>query len=153
MLGGLARPVLFIFSKGDFIPHRKSLALNWRRTGERYRMEANKCSACGSVFFPPRLICSFCRRKGKIEPSLISGQGEVYSYTVVHAPPEGFENIAPYVLGIIKLKEGPMITAQITDVNPEEVKIGMPVRAELRRMSEDEKDGMIHYSFKFVKAD
>jgi uncharacterized OB-fold protein len=133
------------------MPHRRSLALNWRRIPERYRLEANRCVTCGTAYFPPRMVCPACRRKGRLEALKLAGDGEIYSYTTVYVAPEGFEYGSPYVVAIVKLKEGPLITGQVTDIAPEEVKIGMPVRTVFRRISEDAEDGIIHYSFKFVK--
>jgi uncharacterized OB-fold protein len=134
------------------MPHRKSLALNWRRLPERYRLEANRCTTCNTPFFPPRMTCPACRRRGNLVPLQLSGEGEVFSHTTIHVAPEGFEYGAPYVVAVVKLKEGPLITGQVTDVAPEEVGIGMPVRAAFRRITEDSEDGIIHYSFKFVQA-
>lgn len=134
------------------MPHRKSLPLVWRRIPERYRMIGTKCSACGTMYFPKRYVCTRCRRKGRMEEKQLKGNGEVYSYTVVHVPPDGFEYSAPYVLAIIKLDEGPMITGQITDIDPQEAKIGLRVKSVFRRITEDGEDGIIHYAFKFVPA-
>jgi hypothetical protein len=134
------------------MPHRKSLALNWRRLAERYKFAGNRCVTCSTVYFPPRMVCPKCRRKGKLEAMRLTGEGEIYSYTTVRVPPEGYEFGAPYVLAMIKLKEGPFITGQVSDIKPEEVSIGMPVKAVFRRICEDGEDGAIHYAFKFVKA-
>ncbi|MBI1973620.1 Zn-ribbon domain-containing OB-fold protein [Candidatus Micrarchaeota archaeon] len=132
--------------------HRKSLSLNWRRIPERYQLLGNECATCGAVFFPPRALCSKCRRKGTLEDKKLGGLGEVFTFTAVRSPPEGFEHQIPYVLAIVKLKEGPFITGMVTDVEPQEVSIGMPVRSVFRRISEDGKHGVINYAFKFVRA-
>ncbi|MBI4214870.1 Zn-ribbon domain-containing OB-fold protein [archaeon] len=134
------------------MPHRKSLALNWRRISERYQLLGNECKKCRSVFFPPRLLCPTCRRSGILHDRKMSGYGEVYSFTVVRSPPEGFEQQAPYPIAIIRLKEGPLITAMLTDLEPEEISIGTPVRAVFRRISEDGQHGVINYAFKFTRA-
>jgi uncharacterized OB-fold protein len=39
---------------------------------------------------------------------------------------------------------------QITDCNPENLKIGDKLAAKFRRMNEEGKTGMIMYSYKFV---
>jgi len=57
----------------------------------------------------------------------------------------------PYVLAIVELKEGPRLTVQITDCNPDEVKIGDEVEIVFRRMGEDGPDGMIYYGYKARK--
>ncbi len=122
----------------------------WRRYPQRYRLVGSKCETCGEFFFPPRIICPNCRRKGKVVEYQFSGRGVVESYTVVHTPPADMEDQAPYVLAIVRLEEGPMLTAQIVDVDPREVKIGMPVRMVFRRISEDGEDGLINYGYKFA---
>ena len=78
----------------------------------------------------------------------LGGKGEVYSFTTVTVPPEGFENQAPYVLALIKLDEGPMLTAQLTDLDGP-VEIGMRVEMVTRKLRTEGHDGMIVYGYKF----
>ena len=126
-----------------------AVPFHWRRYKERYRLLGTKCENCEKIFFPPRKICPDCRREGKPVPIEFSGKGKVYSFTVIRAPPEGFESFAPYVVGIIELNEGPMLTSQIVDCIPEDVSIGMPVEVCFRKIREEGKDGIICYGFKF----
>jgi len=81
----------------------------------------------------------------------MSGRGAVYSYSLVHSAPAGFEAYEPYVVALIKLEEGPLVTAQLTDVEPDEVTIGMPVEMVTRKLCEDGDEGLISYSYKFRK--
>ncbi len=129
---------------------RESISLNWRRIPERYRLEGTRCITCGTVYFPLRVICPKCRRKGKLERIKLSGEGKVYSYTVIHVPAGGFEKVVPYVFAIIELKEGPRLSAQIIDVDPSSVYIGMPVKAVFRKIQSDDPEGVVHYGFKFI---
>ncbi len=121
----------------------------WRHLEERYNMVGTKCETCGSVFFPSRNVCPKCRRKGVIKPYKLSGKGKVYSFSKISAPPEEFEIVAPYVIGIIELEEGPKITSQI-DEDYEKISIGMPVKATFRKISEEGKEGVIKYGYKFI---
>ena len=41
----------------------------------------------------------------------------------------------PYAVALVKLDEGPMVTAQLTDVGRGEVRIGMPVEMVTRRLA------------------
>ncbi len=131
------------------MPHRSSVPGVWRRYPQRYRLVGNKCETCGTYYFPPRTICPKCRRKGKLVEYQFKGKGTIESYTVVHTPPDGMEDQAPYVLAIVKLEEGPMLTSQIVNVDPKDVKIGMPVRLVFRKISEQGDDGLINYGYKF----
>jgi uncharacterized protein len=87
------------------------------------------------------------------EPFTFQGRGEIYSYTVVQEPPEGFEDQSPYVLALVKLEEGPLITAQITDLLPNEtLAIGDPVEMVTRKLTTEGPRGMIIYGYKFRKT-
>ena len=78
-----------------------------------------------------------------------TGLGEVYSYTTIYDPPAGFEHNAPYMVALIKLEEGPLVTAQLTDVDFSDVAIGMPVEMVTRKLRADGDEGMIVYGYKF----
>jgi uncharacterized OB-fold protein len=55
------------------------------------------------------------------------GKGEVYSYTVMHDAPAGFDTTTPYAVALVKLEEGSVVTAQLTDLGEEQPRIGMRV--------------------------
>lgn len=120
----------------------------WREIPNRYNLIGARCGNCNKILFPPRSICPFCRRMGKLEPYRLKRKGKVLSYTVTHVAAEGFEDQVPYVLAIIELEDGPRLTAQITDCNPDEIKIGDEVEMVFRRMGEESQDGVIYYGFK-----
>lgn len=80
-----------------------------------------------------------------------AGTGEVYSYTVVQEAPEGYEEQAPYILALVKLDEGPLVTAQLTDVDGS-VAIGDKVEMVTRKLTSEGKRGMIVYGYKFRPA-
>jgi hypothetical protein len=52
-------------------------------------------------------------------------------------------------VALIKLDEGPMVTAQLTDVNASDVKIGMRVEMVTRKLREEGDEGQIIYGYKF----
>jgi len=131
------------------MPHTKSLASYWRRIPQWYRMEGVKCVSCGEYFFPARSLCPACRRESKMEMYKFKGVGKVYSYTVVHAPPKGFELHRPYIMAIVELEEGPRLTAQIVDCKKDDIKIGTKVEMVLRRIRDSTEGGIIHYGYKF----
>jgi hypothetical protein len=79
-----------------------------------------------------------------------AGTGEVYSFTTLTEPPEGFEEQAPYTLALIKLDEGPMVTAQMTDLDSP-VQIGDRVEMVTRKLTTEGPKGMIVYGYKFRK--
>ncbi len=81
-------------------------------------------------------------------PGKLGGKGEVYSFTIVTDPPAGFEEQAPYVLALVRLAEGPLVTAQLTDLDGPP-QIGMQVEMVTRKLSTEGPDGIIIYGYKF----
>ncbi|HDH40919.1 MAG TPA: Zn-ribbon domain-containing OB-fold protein [Candidatus Altiarchaeales archaeon] len=131
----------------------KGLPLHWRLIPQRYNLIGTECLRCGEKFFPPRQLCPNCRRAGKIREVKFSGEGEIYSYTIIHTPPEGFEFMRPYAMGIIKLIEGPLVTAQLVDCKPEDLEIGKRVESVFRKVIADGSSGIIRYGYKFRLKD
>lgn len=127
----------------------ENLASNWRLREQRYQLIGNICKKCGAKHFPPRQVCTVCRGT-EFEPFRFSGQGELYSFTTLHTAPAGFESYAPYSVGMIKLQEGPMVEAMLTDVNEDELDIGMPMEMVTRKIrQEDGERGLLVYGYKF----
>lgn len=126
------------------------VAPNWRVQAQRYGLVGEQCPHCGHFIFPPRDVCPKCDEQAKT-PYQFSGKGEIYSFTTIQDAPAGFEEQAPYHLAIIKLDEGPMLTAQLTDLDsPPE--IGMRVEMVTRKLRSEGPQGMIIYGYKFRKA-
>ena len=121
----------------------------WREAKYRYMLIGSRCLNCGKIYFPRRSICRVCRSR-KMEDYKLSEKGIVESFTVIRRnPPLGFERNVPYIVGIVKLKDGVRVISQIVDCIPEEVWIGMPVELTFRRIREDGAEGIIEYGFKF----
>jgi uncharacterized OB-fold protein len=123
------------------------ISRNWRLKNQRYRLEGTVCS-CGHKSFPPRKICPECKSNPQ-EPLVFSGEGEIYTFTTLYDVPQGFESYSPYSVALIKLDEGPFLSAQLTDVDPENIRIGMRVEMVTRKLSEQGDTGLILYGYKF----
>jgi uncharacterized protein len=122
---------------------------HWRLKQQRYALVGEVCPHCQAKLFPPRDVCPHCGGEAK-QQYTFSGQGEVFSYTVMQDAPSGYDENAPYTVAIIKLKEGPMITAQLTDLGEKPVEIGMPVEMVTRKIRSDgDERGMLVYGYKF----
>lgn len=120
-----------------------------REMAQRYRMEASKCKKCGHVYFPPRLICRECQGR-EFEMVVLSERGKLLSFTVIHTPASQFKDISPYALGILETQEGARLTAQIVDMPSEEIKTGMELQIEFRRIQTDGHEGVLAYGYKLV---
>ena len=127
------------------------ISRHWRLQQQRYGLVGEICPHCEEKIFPPRDVCPNCVQEAKT-PYVFSGKGEVFSYTTVYDAPEGYEGNAPYTVALIKLEEGPLVTAQLTDVDNGKVEIGVPVEMVTRKLREDGDRGMLVYGYKFRPA-
>src|SRR5215510_6731527 len=91
-----------------------------RLTAPYYRLEGQRCKECDAVQFPPRSACGACRGQ-ELERYRFSGRGTVFSFAEVAQAPKGFS--APYMVAMVELEEGVRVTAQLTDVEADEVEI------------------------------
>lgn len=125
-----------------------TIAGAWRTKRQRYALVGEVCPDCHRHIFPPRDVCPYCS-----EPAgplhTLSGRGEVYSFTRMYNVPKGFEQQRPYTVALVKLDEGPMVTAQLTDVDAEDIHIGMRVEMVTRKLKEEGEEGQIVYGYKF----
>ena len=86
---------------------------------QRYRLVGKRCEKCGTIFFPPRLICLECGH-GKMERVKLRGGGTILTYTVIAkgGAPTEFDDLqnmtGEYAVALVKLEEGPTITGQMT---------------------------------------
>lgn len=126
-----------------------SVAKYRREMPHRYRLEAGKCSGCGKLLFPKRLICPECGNRN-FETVKLNRQGKLITYTVIHVGPSQFTDQVPYAVGIVELNEGVRLLSQIADCPPDELQTGMPVKIEFRRISEEGEAGIINYGYKCV---
>ena len=125
-----------------------SVARNWRLQSQRYRLVGEICEKCGVRIFPPRDVCPDCEAPAQT-PFVFSGRGEVYSYSTMYHPPQGFEEFIPYTVALVQLEEGPMVAAQLTDVDVDQLRIGMPVEMTTRKVRGGSEEDVIIYGYKF----
>ena len=59
---------------------------------------------------------------------------------------------APYPIAVIALDDGVRIQCQIADCPVNDLKTGMPVRIEFRKVKEEGEAGILCYGFKAVPA-
>lgn len=121
---------------------------HWRLQEQRYKLVGETCDNCGVKLFPPRDVCLECEAPAQ-ELYTFTGLGEIYSFTTVYDCPEGFETQAPYTVALVKLDEGPLVTAQLTDIDKSSLQIGTPVEMVTRKLRTDGDEGMIVYGYKF----
>ena len=98
----------------------------WSATAEG-RFLIQTCAACRDATFYPKVTCPTCGSIDLVDTDA-SGKGTVFSYTIARRPThKAFADAGPYVIAIVELTEGPHVTTNIVDCDPDDVTIGMPV--------------------------
>lgn len=119
-----------------------------RLQGPYYRLEGTRCRGCDARHFPPRRVCPGCRSTD-LEGHRFSGRGTVWSATRVTQAPRAHANLAPYAVAMVRLLEGPLVTAQLADCGEEPLPAGTPVVMVTRKVRDAEEHGLIVYGYKF----
>lgn len=95
------------------------------------------CTSCDHSIYYPREVCPSCLSEEKLEWRTASGQGEVYTYNVMHKAGVPFmADQVPYVVALVMLEEGARILTNIVNCDPSTVKVGMPVQLTWEELSD-----------------
>jgi len=101
---------------GEFYEHCKNHELRFQR-----------CTKCGKWRHVPRDMCAACG-SWDWEWAKSSGRGALLTWTVVTLPMQpSFAEEVPYAVTLIEMDEGPRIVSRIVDVQPQDLRMGMPV--------------------------
>jgi len=124
----------------------------WRELDSRYNLIGSYCKITKTYHYPKRSFNPDAGRDsiGNMVDYQFKGTGKIINSTVVHQAQTGYEMFGPYCMAIIELEEGPRITSQIVDYEPEAVKPGMKVKSVFRKLGEDSESGILHYGTKFI---
>ncbi len=126
------------------VPHLREAEAFWSgiAAGE-FLLE--RCRGCGAVVWYPRGFCPSCGSSDvTLEPA--SGEGTVYSFSVVHRGAGEYRGCEPYVVAYVELDEGPRILTNVVGGDPDSLVIG----ARVRMVFERGPDGSALYRFTTV---
>ena len=106
------------------------------------KLMASRCKKCHALYLPPHPICTKCY-SSDMEWVQMKGEGKLAAFTVIAVGPtcviaEGYDRNNPYLVGIVKLDEGPKICGRIHGIDtksPEKIKIGTPLKIEFPEQS------------------
>jgi uncharacterized OB-fold protein/acyl dehydratase len=99
-------------------------------------LRIQRCAGCGALRHPPGPMCPACGAAGDGGYLVAAGTGEVFSYVVHHHPPVPGKKL-PLVVALVQLPEGVRMVGEMPGVAPDQVRIGLPVRATFVRVDDD----------------
>lgn len=108
----------------------------WEATAQG-KFLIQRCSSCGGAIFYPRPACPHCGG-AELSWEAASGLGTVHTFSIARRPTHPkFTGDEPYVVAIVELAEGPRVTTNIVECEPEAVHIGMQVELTFEEVGDD----------------
>jgi len=88
-------------------------------------LRIQSCNECTNLQHPPAVRCLSCGSIS-LDSVIATGKGTLHSWAIAHYPQvPAFDY--PLIVGLVELDEGVRLVSNITNVEPEELEIGMPL--------------------------
>jgi uncharacterized protein len=109
------------------LPRRRGMAGEFYDYCKKHKLRFQRCTNCGTWRHVPRDMCAKCGSFAW-EWAKSSGKGKLFSWTTAVQPmlPQ-FADLVPYSPVVIEMDEGVRLVTWLTDVPPEELRLGLPV--------------------------
>lgn len=113
-------------------PPRPSAPPSHRAERWKFGFVGSECQSCGSRYLPPQRTCLQCGAVDRMEEAPFSDRtGRVATYTVDRL---AYSPSPPVIAAVIDFEGGGRFSCELTDVDPEELRIGSQVEMTFRRL-------------------
>ncbi len=131
------------FGKVNYSPYTK--VSDFARHLKDGHLMGSKCKNCGTASFPPRADCENCM-SGDFEFVEMSGKATLTTFTKIVSAPTGFEDVVPYIVGVVDLAEGGRALAWFGEsIKEDEIKIDMELQV-VPQIFEELEEIKVYYS-------
>jgi uncharacterized OB-fold protein len=119
------------------LPNPTPITVGFWEAAQKGELVIQRCTPCRAWRHYPQAMCPHCHSLDwGWEP--VSGRGVIHSYTIAHqAFHAHWKDKTPYVSATIELEEGVRLVDDMLDLDPEAVKIGLPVEVYFEKMSDE----------------
>jgi uncharacterized OB-fold protein len=125
-------------------PERPAGPPSLRSERWKYALAGSRCRKCNTAHLPPQIVCVQCRASHEMdEVSFAESRATVKTFAVDRL---AFTPQPPMVAAVIDFEGGGRVQSELTDVEPEKVRIGDPVEMTFRRLFTA--DGIHNYFWK-----
>lgn len=135
--------------RGEIVPFT-ALSELWRSRRQILGLCGSRCKSCGTPQYPAQRVCvnPDCGAIDQMEPYRFSDRrGTLVTYT---GDSLAFTPNPPAIYGFVDFDGGGRYWFDLTDVDLEELKVGMPIEMSFRKKYTDEKFGLHGYFWKAV---
>jgi uncharacterized OB-fold protein len=113
------------------------------------RLMAAKCTECGTELLPPKPMCTQCLSTN-LKWIEVNGNVKLLTYTIIHIAPEQFQDMTPYIIGIVEFENGLRLPGMIRGLKPETTTVGMDLKIDFEETVSSEWHAWSRYFFKPV---
>jgi 3-hydroxy-3-methylglutaryl CoA synthase/uncharacterized OB-fold protein len=125
-------------------PERPAAPVSFRRDDWKYGFTGSRCTQCDTRHLPPARVCVKCRAVDEMIPERLADvKATVATFTVDRL---AFSLSPPVVAAVIDFDGGGRFRCELTDVDPNAIKIGDRVEMTFRRLFTA--DGVHNYFWK-----
>jgi len=110
---------------------------------QNVRLYGTQCLHCGTRQYPIARVCISCKNHDSLQEVALERTGSVFTFTRDHLYAAAD---SPTIMSVVDVEQGGRLYLQMTDVDPEDVRVGDPVVLTLRRRKEG--PTMHHYYWK-----
>jgi len=113
-------------------PPRPAAPPSHRNSRWKFGLVGSRCAACGTRHLPPERVCLECRSVDQMDAEPVADvAGTVATFTVDHL---AHSIVPPVVVGVVDLDGGGRLQCELTDVDPDAVRVGDRVEMTFRRL-------------------
>ena len=111
-----------------------SAVQTWRDRDVIYRLMGMKCTSCGALQYPPQRVCYKCQTLDQAESIRFAGHNAtLFTFTLDYL---NADIDPPTVMCVIDFETGGRMYCMMSDRDPEQVQIGMPLEMTFRKIYE-----------------
>ncbi|MBN1106046.1 MAG: OB-fold domain-containing protein [Deltaproteobacteria bacterium] len=109
-----------------------SITCLWRESRNVLALYGTKCRHCGHPQYPAQRVCGYCQTKDQYDDYKFSDKkGTVVAYTIDYLTTN---REAPAVVGVVDFEGGGRMMCEVTECEPTQIKVGMPVEMCFRKI-------------------
>ena len=109
-----------------------SITCLWRESRNVLALHGTKCLHCGYPQYPAQRVCAKCQAKDQYENYKFSDKkGTVAAFTIDYLTTN---REAPAVVGVVDFEGGGRMLCEVTECEPAQIKVGMPVEMCFRKI-------------------
>jgi 3-hydroxy-3-methylglutaryl CoA synthase len=109
-----------------------SITCLWRERKGVLALYGSKCRHCGCPQYPSQRVCANCRAKDEFDDYKFSDKkGHIFAYTIDYLTTN---RESPAIVGIVDFEGGGRVMCEVTECEPGEIKVGMPVEMCFRKI-------------------